>query len=830
VTAPDPTNGLSTAQAKHRLARHGPNSLPSQPPRPLWLRWLKQFQSPLIYILLGALVVELVVWSGSGPDALPFEAAAIAIILVLNAALGVWQERKAEEALAKLRTMAAPQVWAYRDGEWTRIPSATLVPGDLVRLEAGDRVPADGISRRSHNLMIDESVLTGESLPVAKIDSEEVMAGTLVARGTTTMSVVRTGPDSALGRLATLIGQVRQEPTPLERRLRHFGHQVAAVILVLAVVIAAGGIAVEGLARTPHILLFAVALAVAAVPEGLPAVLTFSLSLGVERMARRHAVVRRLAAVEALGSVTVIATDKTGTLTENRMEVRVLDSLDHDRALRAMILANDAEPDSAAGDPLEIALLDYATTRQVKPRAIRTAFPRRSVRAFDSATKYMRVTVVEDGRETSYLKGAPEILLDRAELSAQHRREWAEKIRAYASQGYRLLALATGAGQREVGLEWLGLVLLWDPPRPEVPDAVRAARSAGIRIIMVTGDHPETALTVARSVGIEADTVVTGSELASASPEELRSRVQEANVFARVDPVHKLRIVEALKAEGAIVAMTGDGVNDAPALKRADIGVAMGIRGSDVAREVADLILLDDNFATIVAAIEEGRSIYENIKKFIRFLFSTNLSEVLVVSLGAAAAVLIGLRDSGGELLLPLTAAQLLWINLVTDGAPALALGVDKNPGVMHRPPADPSAPLLDRDSLRFILSTAGLKAAVAFAILGLMPRLLDAPLEFVRTAVFLFLAAGQLLFAYPARHTDVRPMPNPTLHMAIALGFIVQLAIVFIHPVGQAFDTVPLTAAAWGWVAGAIVISWGLAELTGRLIWVRRTWAKSSP
>lgn len=812
--------GLSTEEARRSLEQVGPNALPETPPERLWRRFARQFQSPLIYILLFALAVDLAVWVGERGEGLPLEAVAIGLILLFNAALGVWQEHKAESALEKLRALAAPMVWTLRDGTLVHLPSRALVPGDVIRLQAGDRVPADAALRTAENLAADESVLTGESLPVEKHVGDEALSGTLVVRGKAYLEVQRTGPTSAMGRLATMLGEVTAERTPLERRLEAFGHRVARWILALAVLIAVGGVLVEGMSRIGHVLLFAVALAVAAVPEGLPAVLTVTLALGVERMAKRKAVVRRLAAVEALGSVTVIATDKTGTITENRLEVRAIDTPELDRAFRAMVLANDAETDGAAGDPLEIALLAYAQRHEREPRALRDDFERTSSRPFDSAWKFMGVSGYEGGRSVSYVKGAPEVLLERCEMSPAARVAWREKIDAYAAEGYRLLSLAWAEGHAEAGLHWLGLVLLWDPPRPEVPDAVRRARAAGIRVLMITGDHPATALTVARNVGINDVKVVSGADLDTLSEPELRRIVREAHVFARVSPEHKLRIVEALKQEGEIVALTGDGVNDAPALKRADVGVAMGERGSDVTREVADIVLLDDNFATIVAAIEEGRSIYENIQKFIRFLFSTNLSEVLVVTIGVFASFLLGLRDEAGNLLLPLTAAQLLWINLVTDGAPALALGLDRNPGVMERPPRDPAAPLLDQLSLRFILLSGSLKALMAFAILGLLPGILGASIDATRTAAFLFLAAGQLLFAYPARHTDLRPPPNLTVHAAVIVSFLAQILVVWAPVLMAAFDTVPLSIETWVWVGASVVATWGFAELVSRILW----------
>jgi Ca2+-transporting ATPase len=818
-----PPQGLSTREAEARLERFGPNDLPATPPEPSWHRFVRQFQSPLIYILLFALAVDLVVWVTAGRERLPLEAVTIAVILVLNAGLGVWQERKAESALEKLEQLTAPRVWTLRDGKLVQIDNREIVPGDIIRLEAGDRVPADAGVQSAENLSVDESVLTGESLPVEKSVGDEGLAGTLVFRGKAYLEITRTGPRSAMGRLATLLGGVKAERTPLERRLEAFGHRVARWILGLAVLITAGGIWVEGIDRIGHVFLFAVALAVAAVPEGLPAVLTVTLALGVERIAKRKAVVRKLAAVEALGSVTVIATDKTGTLTENRMEVRELDTPELERALRTMVLANEAEADTGAGDPLEIALLRHAQDRGRHPEAMRADCPRVSGRPFDSAWKFMRTTVTEDGRSNSYLKGAPEVVLGRCDMAEDQRVSWSEKVEAYAAEGYRLLALAWGEGERETNLNWLGLVLLWDPPRPEVPDAVRRAREAGIRVIMITGDHPATALTVARTVGIVDVKVVSGADLEALPPVELRRVLSEVHVFARVNPEHKLRIVEALKADGEIVAVTGDGVNDGPALKRSDVGVAMGERGSDVTREVADVVLLDDNFATIVAAIEEGRSIYENVQKFIRFLFSTNLSEVLVVTLGAFASFLVGLRDAAGNLLLPLTAAQLLWINLVTDGAPALALGVDRNPGVMQRTPRDPASPLLDTLSLRFIVLSGTVKAMAAFAILGLLPALVGQSLEVTRTSTFLFMAAGQLLFAYPARRTDLRPPTNVLLHLAVVVSFAIQLPVVWVPVLMEAFDTVRLSVAVWAWVAGTVLVAWGFAELFSRAIWWRR-------
>src|SRR5581483_4112173 len=456
------------------------------------------------------------------------------------------------------------------------------------------------------------SILTGESLPIDKGPGEDLFSGTLLVKGKSYAEVTRTGARSTMGRLATLIGTIEAGKTPLERRLGEFGNQVALAILALGLLLTAGGVLVEGVGRLGQVFLFSVALAVAAVPEGLPAVLTLTLAFGGERLAARKARVRRLSAVEALGSVPVIATDNTGTVTENRLHVRALDAPEPGRALEAMVLANDAEIGTRAGDPLEIALLDYAAGQGIDAGRLVRDRPRVSSRPFDSGSKFMRATVEEDGQRVSYLKGAPEVLIARSTLGEAQRRDWEAKVARHASEGYRVVALARSEDESEVALTFLGLVLLWDPPRPEVPDAIRRAKAAGIRVLMITGDHPATAATAGRTVGIDAEKVLIGEEIDRLSPEELRRAARVVNIFARVTPEHKLRLVETLKELGEVVAVTGDGVNDAPALKRSDVGIAMGRRGSDVSREVADVVLMDDNFATIVAAVEEGRNIYEN--------------------------------------------------------------------------------------------------------------------------------------------------------------------------------------------------------------------------
>ena len=817
----DIVNGLSNAEAANRLEQFGPNALPEQAAEPLWRRFARQFNSPLIFILLFALVFDFGLWLFEGLHGWPIEASAITLILLVNAALGVYQEQRSEAALARLKVLGGAHAWVLRDGEFVRLPTHDLVPGDCIRLEAGDRVPADGMLRDAHGAMFDESILTGESVPVDKGSGDEAFSGALLVRGKTLLDVTRTGALSAMGRLATMLGGIEMSKTPLERRVDVLGHQIARWVLALAVVLCVLGTVAEGISRAPQMIVFAVALAVAAVPEGLPAVLTVALALGVERMARRQAVVRRLSAVEALGSVTVVATDKTGTLTENRMDVRSIDAPDLARALIAVALANDADPSTGAGDPLDLGLLRFATTHGVDVRRLRQERPVISERPFDSLWKFARITVREDGHPVSYLKGAPEVLLERCDLSREDRESWTEKADAYAQEGFRVLAIASAPGQAEEHVTLLGLALFWDPPRSEVPRAVRTALDAGIRVVMITGDHPTTALAIAHQAGIPGVRVLTGEDLQEYQGDALEDALADTNVFARVRPEQKLSLVESLQAQNHIVAMTGDGVNDAPALKRSDVGVAMGQRGSDVSREVADLVLLDDNFATIVGAVEEGRGIYENIQKFLRFLFSTNLSEVLLVAGGAIVAYLIDLRDAAGGLMLPLTAAQILWINFMTDGLPAVALAFDRTPGVMQQTPRPADSPLLDRPSIHFVVAVGSMKAALTLTVLGVLP-MFGYSLEATRATAFHLMAVGQLFLTYPSRHTWMRPLTNPYLHAAVFGGIAIQLAAASVPIVSNLLGNAAVPLELWGVVFAAAFLAWGLAEALSRAVWAK--------
>ncbi|HEX8790459.1 MAG TPA: cation-transporting P-type ATPase [Polyangiaceae bacterium] len=810
--------GLSQHEAERLLREYGPNEMPEPKPDPVWLRFLRQFRSPLIYMLFFAVAFDVGDWFYDRFEGWPVEGAMIAAVLLLNAVLGTLQEVRSEEALAQLRTLTAPFAWAVRGGRLVRVPGRTLVPGDLVRIEAGERLGADGQLVGGGGVMTDESVLTGESVPVDKPVGAELHSGTLVLRGKGAFRVSRTGQRSSMGRIATSLETIVRERTPLERRLDVLGRQIAHCIGWLAVLLIALGLLTEGLGRLDEVVMFAVALAVAAIPEGMPAVVTLTLALGVQRMAKRNALVRRLAAVESLGSVTVIATDKTGTLTENRMFVREVVASDEPAALTAMVLANDADLAARVGDPLEIALLEHAQARGVDLAAKHRAHPRRGERPFDSAWQYMRVTVSEEGRLASYVKGAPEAVLARCELAPDARETWSSRAAQAASGGLRVLALARAEGSADEGWAWLGLATLWDPPRAEVPSALREAERAGVRVLMVTGDHPATARAIAEAIGMHGIEVVTGAELDGLSEEALRARVREANVFARVGPDHKLRLVEVLQADGEIVAMTGDGVNDSPALKRADVGVAMGQRGSDVAREVADLVLLDDDFATIVGAVEEGRGIYENIQSFIRFTFSTNVALIALVVTGAAVAYATGLRDTTGLLLVPLTALQLLWINFLGDGPPALALALDRSPGLMDRPPRPPQSGLLDVPSKWFIFVTGAFKGALGIALLIVLPVVGYAAAA-TRTMLFLYESVGKLVSVYPSRLAAHRRRINFVLHGAVAAGVLLQVLTVVVPGLRTFLELSALGAPSILVLALCVFTTWAVAAVTARVI-----------
>ncbi|HXH22343.1 MAG TPA: cation-translocating P-type ATPase [Dehalococcoidia bacterium] len=713
VLGVSPGAGLSAAEAARRLRDLGPNLAPAARGRPATLLLLAQFRSILVYVLLVAGAVSLALGD-------TFEAAAIGAIVLLNAMLGFAQEYRSQRALEALRSMVAPEATVLRDGRPARMPAAGIVPGDIVLLESGDIVPADGRIIEAASLQVSEALLTGESTPVDKgpdpVGLDAVLAdrtsmvfqGTVVTSGRGACVVVSTGSQTEMGRIAGLIAAPKEEMTPLQQRLEGVGHFLLFGALLLCVLVFVIGVA-RGI-DAGEMFLTATSLAVAAIPEGLPAATTLVLAIGVQRMASQNAIVRRLSSVETLGSVTVIFTDKTGTLTENRMTVERLWTPDgREEALLAAVLCNnarlggDGEPE--IGDPTEIALLAFALKSGLDPEAARRDHPRLSEIPFDSSRARMTVTVGgPDGRRAAYMKGAPEVVLPLCDISPAGAEEEAARM---ASDGLRVLALARrDVTQKddpdiERGMRLVGLAGLWDPLRPEAPAALRQAAAAGVRVVMLTGDHPATARAIAARLGLEGD-VLTGREIEALDPDELRVRAAGATVFARVTSEHKLRIVEAARRGGEVTAMTGDGVNDAPALRAADIGIAMGLGGTDVAREAADMVLVDNRFATIVEAMRQGRAIYANIQRFVHFLLSCNLAEVAVIFI----ALLVWSAS-------PLTPLQILFVNLLTDGLPALALGLEPvDPMTMTRPPRRPGAGIISKRSLMPIVGVGGVVAA----------------------------------------------------------------------------------------------------------------------
>jgi P-type Ca2+ transporter type 2C len=879
----DAWRGLSSEEARARLERYGPNELEAEKPVPAWRRFLAQFRDTLVILLLIATAVSVGLWAYERDSALPYEGLAIFAIVLLNGILGYVQESRAERAVAALRAMSAAEAGVVRDGERRSVPASELVPGDVILIEEGDTIPADARLIQSTALQASEASLTGESLPVHKdvrpIEEEVglgdrsnmVFSGTAATYGRGRAVVTATGMQSELGKVAGLLRRTEDEATPLQKELDRTGKLLGAIVIVIAAVIVATILLVEGVtgpAAIFDVLILGVALAVAAVPEGLPAIVTAVLAIGVQRMARRNAIVRKLPAVETLGSATVIASDKTGTLTKNEMTVRTVvtasgrsdlggtgytpeGDLRHDgrpvrdktlraeveRALRAADLANNATVNrsggrwSVQGDPTEGALIVAARKVGLSPEALDSRFERVGEVPFSSERKLMS-TVHSDAekpeRLAAFAKGAPDVLLPRCSheivgdearlLSDERREEILASNETLAGEALRTLGVAFRSlppeeldgevdDRIERDLVFLGLVGMIDPPREEVREAVDLAREASIRPIMITGDHPKTAAAIAAELDISTEgRAITGAELERLSDEELESEVRESSVYARVNPEHKLRIVRALQNNGQIVAMTGDGVNDAPALKTADIGVAMGITGTDVSKEAADMVLTDDNFASIVAAVEEGRSIFANIQKFLRYLLSSNIGEVFTMFLGVVLAGVIGLRAESG-VALPLLATQILWINLVTDGPPALALGLDPaDRSVMDRPPRPQGSGVITRrmwGGIAFVglIMAAGTLFVLDYALPGgLIEGSGDLP--YARTMAFTTLMLFQLFNVLNARSDEQSAfqglLTNPWLWGAVLLSLILQLVVVYAPPLQPAFGTVALSFGDW--------------------------------
>jgi Ca2+-transporting ATPase len=868
----DGLRGLSGAQAAARLARHGRNELPAAPPVPHWRRFLAQLESPLVLLLIAASGVALLVWWHEGARHAPYEALTILAIVVANAVLGFVQEERAGRAVAALRSMTAATALVLRDGARRSVPAADVVPGDLLAIEEGAKIAADARLLETVSLQTMEAALTGESAPVEKrIEAvaaaaalpercNMVYAGTTATYGRALAVVTATGRDAQIGRIATLLAATVSPPTPLQRQLDRVGKLLGAAVIAIAVVVAATLLAMGQVftaAALTSVLVFAIALAVAAVPEGLAAVTTVVLSLGTQRMAKRNAIVRTLAAVETLGAATVICTDKTGTLTQNEMAVReIVAPGGADCLLTAGVLCNNATIVEKAGrrtivgDPTEGALKIAALDAGLDGARLEARYPRVGEVPFSSERKLMSTLHADGARRVLMAKGAPDILLGRCTeealgersipLTAKRRAEILATIEGLAANALRPLGLArrelpadaAADAQLERDLVWLGTVGMIDPPRPEAAAAVRTAQAAGVRVVMMTGDHPATARAIAAEVGIAPRDarVVLGAELAAMPPAELEAIAAAVSVFARVSPEHKLALVRALHAHGEVVAMTGDGVNDAPALKAADIGVAMGVTGTDVAKEAADIVLADDNFASIVAAVEEGRAIYANVQKFLRYLLATNIGEVLVMFFGVVLAAPLALAaDASGALWLPLLATQILWINLVTDSLPALALGVDlADPGLMRRAPRDPRAGVITATMWAGIALAAVVIGAGTLVALdaGLPGGLIEGAgsAEYARTLGFNTLVVFELTNVFCARSdrdSALRGLfANGWLWVAVAAAALLQLAVIYLPGMQRAFGTVALGAGDWllcAGIAASVIVARELEKLLRR-------------
>ncbi len=809
----DPALGLDPEEAARRLARDGPNTVPERGGRRLRDLLLEQVRDVMILLLLAAAVVSGLV--GDLADTI-----AIVVILVLNAAIGVVQGLRAEHALEALRALSAPQAEVLRGGRPTRVDSAEVVVGDVVLLEAGALVPADLRLVEAASLSVAEAALTGESVPVTKgtrpvhgtavpVGDRSCMAhrGTEVTSGRGVGLAVAVGSDTEIGRVAELIIGADDVRTPLQRRLAHLSTRLAAAVVVISAVVFVAGL-LRG--EDPVVMLLtAVSLAVAAVPEALPAVVTISLALGAAVMVRQQALVRRLPAVETLGSVTHICSDKTGTLTRNRMAVDAVwtPSGDTDGLAEALVACTDAVlgdgDDDARGDPTEVALLRHAArtaTGPARPRVGELPFDAERRRMLTLHARGSAGSAGSADRYVAFAKGAPESLMPRCVLDEGLRREADERARTMAAAGLRVLAVARRDLDRlpedlrevEGGMTLLGLVGLLDPPRPEAAAAVAECRAAGIVPVMITGDHPVTAHAIAERVGVaepyhDASDVLTGQDLADLDDAALEARVLGARVYARVDPAQKIRIVRALQAQGQVAAMTGDGVNDAPALRQADIGVAMGAGGTDVARGASAMVLLDDNFATIVGAVREGRRIYDNIRRFVKYTLTSNAGEIWVMFLGP----LLGLP-------LPLLPLQILWINLVTDGLPGLALAREPaEPTVMRRPPRPPEESIFAHGVTWHIAWVGLLIGGVSLAGMG-WARLEGA--ENWQTVVFTVLVLAQLGHSLAVR-SETQPSfgrrfaTNPALLGAVVLTVGLQLAVVYLPWLQGVFQTGGLSA-----------------------------------
>lgn len=838
----NPQTGLSPAQARERLGRLGPNLLISKPPVEPWRIFLRQFQDFMVLVLLGTVIVSIALGEY-------LDATAIFAIVFLNSILGFSQEYKAEKSLDMLGKLAAPHCTVLRDGHKLIVDASTLVPGDIIFLEPGDRVPADAVLLESQLLSVDESNLTGESVPVTKDENYRgsldtpigdlknvVFKSTLVTRGYAKAVVVTTGMDTEIGEIAHLLQEKADVDTPLQQRLGQLGRILVFACLGIVALVFLAGIK-QGL-PVYKMFMVGVTLAVAAIPEGLPAVVTIALSVGVQRMSKQNAIIRQLPAVETLGCATVICSDKTGTLTMNQMEVQALWSpstglLESDeQSLRLRVGSHDSLYYAAAtgslctkaeayadggffGEPTEVALLRMAERSGLGGQAtLRRKYQEVDVLPFDSERKRMTVVVKQGSDHLAFVKGAPDVIMQRCthimvgdqvvRFTQEYRQQAMQALDSMAANALRVLATAHKTLGRHVppakgweqGLILTSLIGMLDPPRPEVPAAIREARLGGVRTIMVTGDHKRTAAAIAERIGIltpEASEVVTGAEWEALTPLQQRELIRSVAVFARVAPAHKLSIVRALQENGEIVAMTGDGVNDAPAVKEAHIGVSMGIQGTDVTREASDMVLLDDNFGTIIRAVREGRGIYDNIRKFIRYLLGCNVGEVLTM----LVATLMGLP-------LPLVPMQILWMNLVTDGLPAIALGLDPtDEDLMLQKPRNPREGVFARGLLRRILFSGLLISLSTLLIFVFSLWFYPGDVLRSRTMAFTTLVLAQLVFSFQCRYErysifQMGIWGNTYLILAVLLSASAQVFILYNPFMANMFQTVPLTGDDW--------------------------------
>lgn len=772
--------GLTQKEVQEKLQQFGKNEITATTAFSSLTLFLSQFPTGINFVLTTAAFLSFFIG-----DAI--DGGLILLVLFLNALFGFVQEYRAEKSLQKLKSFITPLSRVIRDGKEQQIATTQLVPGDIVILSEGDRVPADGTLLVNHHLEVDESILTGESLPIMKKDNDTLFNSTLVVRGKGKIAVTKTGEQTKFGQIAKTLATVTADKTPLQKQLDTLGKIISFIAISIALLLIPIGMLQEFMLLP--LLFLAVSIGVAAIPEGLPAVITIALALGTNRMAKKHAIVRQMPAIETLGSVQTILIDKTGTLTQNSMQVKkfwLKEKKNLELLVKACVFGNtasllekgDAKTWDIVGDKTDGALLLWAHEQNIDIDTLKKSGRIRDEYTFDQQTKTI-TTIWEypsasSGQVKSYVfvRGAPETILEKSELTQKEKGDIAQTFESYAKEGFRVIAVGART-EAEEELTFLGLFGIYDPPRPEAKQAVREAKQAGIHIVMVTGDNPITAVAIAKEIGlIEKDEdVITGSELKAMSDEEVLRILDKVRIFARTLPEDKLRLVTLYKQKGHVVGVTGDGVNDALALKRADVGIAMGQKGTDVAKEAADIVLTDDNFSSIVKAVEEGRTIYSNIQKSITYLLSGNLSELALIFF----AVLFGMPT-------PLLPTQILWINIVTDGLPAIALASDtRNPDTLKRQPRNPKTPILTKNRIAFI-GIVGF--GLSFALLFVFKVLLGAFSEtFARTVVFNLLILSHLAIAFVVR----RNLSKINVFLVFTIiGTLILQTIITVHPFFQ--------------------------------------------